>query len=305
MKTPSNESFHSTRSRQPSISGSPPPPETVSHMNPKPGVPLTTTLTTHNVGHLNNQCQTLGLSARYEIDGDQPIGFGGYLQLGPHTITRDERWPSKKAAREGLAQKGLAILMDLQRKKAEEEESVENWLGMLHSKRGNFRNQCYSISLCSDLCRHTQSSHLVFFFWPYLDFHQSFGQSGDSISPIFTEYTIGSLYACTCLISLHPTPFGSESVAFPSKKAARTSAAREAMEFLISLGYATSDGKPGPNIQQKKSPTPGASKRRKTGTKSGSSLDAIASVLNNIDAPFAQKVNGEYPCHFPKSGTWS
>ena len=185
MKTPSTESFHSTRSRPPSISGSPPPPETVSHMNPKPGVSLTTTLTTHNVGHLNNLCQTLGLSARYEIDGDQPTGFGGYLQLGPHTITRDERWPSKKAAREGLAQKGLAILRDLQRKKAEEEESVGNWVGMLHSKRGNFRNQCYSISLCSDLCRHTQSSHLVFFllalsrlppklwsirrqYWPYL-----------------------------------------------------------------------------------------------------------------------------------------
>lgn len=143
MKTSSTESFHSTKSRPSSTSGSPPP-ESISHMNTKLGVPLTTTLTTHNVGQLNNQCQTIGLTPRYEIDGDQPIGFGGSLQLGPHTITRNERWPTKKAAREGLAQKGLAVVRDIQRKKAKEETSVENWVGKLHSKR-----HCYSISFAS------------------------------------------------------------------------------------------------------------------------------------------------------------
>lgn len=103
-------------------------------------MPLNTTLTTHYVGQLNNQCQTLGLSAYYEIDGDQQIGFGGYLQLGPHTITMDERWPSKKAAKEGLATKGLAIAKALQTQKAEEEISTENWVGMLNSKLGYPRN---------------------------------------------------------------------------------------------------------------------------------------------------------------------
>ena len=137
MKSPSNESFHSTRSQPPSIAGSPPP-ETISHMNAKLGIPLKATLTVPNVGLLNTKCQTLGFSARYEIDGDQQIGFGGYLQLGPHTITRDERWPSKKAAKEGLAQKGLAIVGDLQKRKAVEEVSLKNWVGMLHSERGNF-----------------------------------------------------------------------------------------------------------------------------------------------------------------------
>lgn len=160
MNNSSTESFHSTRSRQSSISGSPPPPETRFYRR----VPLATTLTTHNVGQLNNLCQTLGLSARYEIDGDQPIGFGGYLQLGPHTITRDERWPSKKAAREGLAQKGLAILKDLQSERAEEESSVDNWVGMLHSKLGPTRNQCYSISILLYLCTQTQCSHRRGFF---------------------------------------------------------------------------------------------------------------------------------------------
>lgn len=146
MKTPSTESFHSTRSR-PSSAEFTPPPETTSHRNAQEGMSLNTTLTTHNVGQLNNQCQKLGLSPRYEIDGDQQVGFGGYLQLGPHKITMDERWPSKKAAREGLASKGLAIVKGLQQiKKAEEASSSENWVGMLHSKLGHLRNQFCFIS---------------------------------------------------------------------------------------------------------------------------------------------------------------
>lgn len=72
------------------------------------------------------------------------------------------------------------------------------------------------------------------------------------------------------------------------------------MEFLISFGYATSDGKLGPNLKSEKSSGPAVSKRKKTGTKSGVSLDAIALVLNNTDAPFAQKVNGELSYHFPQ-----
>lgn len=136
MNNSSTESFHSTRSRQSSISGSPPPPKSRFYMNTTVGVPLATTITTHNVGQLNNRCQTLGLSPRYVIYGDQPIGFGGYLQFGHHTISRDERWPSKKAAREGLAQKGLAILNGRQSERAEDVSSVENWVGMLYCKLG-------------------------------------------------------------------------------------------------------------------------------------------------------------------------
>lgn len=144
METSSTESFHSTRSQLSPISGSPPPPDTISHVNAKRlGVPLITTLTSHHVGQLNNQCQVLGLNACYEIDGDQPTGFGGSLQLGSHTITMDERWPSKKAAKEGLAQKGLAVVRDLNRKKAEDEGSVENWIGLLNSKRGSLCSSIY------------------------------------------------------------------------------------------------------------------------------------------------------------------
>ena len=163
MKTSSTESFHSTRSQPSPISGSPPPPDTISHVNAKGlKVPLTTTLTSHHVGQLNNKCQVLGLNARYEIDGEHPTGFSGSLQLGSHTITMDERWPSKKAAKEGLAQKGLAVVRDLNRKKAEDEGSVENWIGLLNSKRGNL---CSSISFCFPLCSQAQSSQPSLFFF--------------------------------------------------------------------------------------------------------------------------------------------
>ncbi len=70
------------------------------------------------------------------------------------------------------------------------------------------------------------------------------------------------------------------------------------MKFLISFGYATPEGKPGPKIKPEKSPAPAARKWKKSGLKNGTSVDAITTVLTNTDAPFAQKVNGEFLCHF-------
>lgn len=73
----------------------------------------------------------------------------------------DERWPSKKAAREGLAPKGLAIVKALQQnKRAEEASSAENWVGMLHSKLGHPRNQSCSISFGSTSA-HILNAHPV------------------------------------------------------------------------------------------------------------------------------------------------
>lgn len=141
--------------------------------------------------------------------------------------------------------------------------------------------------------------------WPFLAFHQISGQTDNSAGPIFTEYTVGSLFACTCLIALHPTPFGSESVGYTSKKAAKANAAREAMKFLISSGYATPDGKPVPTIKSENSLAPAGKKRKKSGLKNGASVDVITTVLTNTDAPFAQKVNGEFLCHFSQKRTLS
>lgn len=58
--------------------------------------------------------------------------------------------------------------------------------------------------------------------------------------PIYNEQTlVNSSFACTCTIPARPSsPFGSLLTPFPNKKAARTNAAREAMQFLISKDLA-------------------------------------------------------------------
>ena len=72
------------------------------------------------------------------------------------------------------------------------------------------------------------------------EFHDA---TSPSQGPVYNEYILpGPLFACTCHIPSHPTPFGSSHVAFPNKKAARTNAAQEAMKHIIAQGLANSDG---------------------------------------------------------------
>lgn len=60
---------------------------------------------------------------------------------------------------------------------------------------------------------------------------------------MYTEYALpGTFFACTCQIPSHPTPFGSSQIAFPNKKAARTNAAQEAMQYIIAQGLTDSNG---------------------------------------------------------------
>ena len=107
------------------------------------------------------------------------------------------------------------------------------------------------------------------------EYHNSISPN---LGPIFQEYAIGMSFGCTCLIPGHPTPFGSASTPFPSKKAARANAAREAMQFLITAGLLEPDGSP----KTKKKPKLGTAVRiEKTGL----------GVKKN--ATFAQKVNGK------------
>lgn len=65
---------------------------------------------------------------------------------------------------------------------------------------------------------------------------QDYHAASTSGGPIYKEQTLlGSSFSCICTIPARPsTPFGSLSTPFLSKKAARTNAAREAMQFLIS-----------------------------------------------------------------------
>lgn len=88
--------------------------------------------TRHHVSALNTLCQAKGLSAVFEIDG--VVDFGGVLKIGGTTVKSEERWKSKKDAKEGLAEKGLDIVKAIDAKGKQSEklgEARKNWVGML------------------------------------------------------------------------------------------------------------------------------------------------------------------------------
>ena len=88
--------------------------------------------TRHHVAALNTLCQAKGVTAIFEIDG--VVDFGGVLKIGETTVNSEERWKSKKDAKEGVAEKGLDILRALEAKGKQSEkpgEAGKNWVGML------------------------------------------------------------------------------------------------------------------------------------------------------------------------------
>lgn len=73
----------------------------------------------------------------FQIDGDAIADFGGILKIGDVTIASDERWHSKKEAREALAEKGLEAVKDMEAKRkgtSTPAEKDKNWIGMLVGK---------------------------------------------------------------------------------------------------------------------------------------------------------------------------
>lgn len=97
------------------------------------------TKTSFHVAALNMQCQLKGFLPIFEIEGDASnADFGGLLKLRDMTITSDQRWHSKKEAREGLAEKGLESVQGMEAKRKEigtPSEPGTNWVGILHGKQ--------------------------------------------------------------------------------------------------------------------------------------------------------------------------
>ena len=90
---------------------------------------------THHVTALNLLCQQKGLVPDFQIDGDASnADFGGFLKIGDVVIARDERWHSKKEAREALAERGLETVKGMEAKKKEPNTpgvKDKNWIGLL------------------------------------------------------------------------------------------------------------------------------------------------------------------------------
>lgn len=105
-----------------------------------------------------------------------------------------------------------------------------------------------------------------------------YGAISDGSGPVYTEYDLGGIFACTCTIPSYPDSFGSASASFPTKKAARANAAREAMKYLIDQGLTNPDGT---LLSRKK-------------VKLGTAVRVENKKLEvKRDATYAQRVNGK------------
>ena len=108
--------------------------------------------TSHYVSALNTLCQAKGFVPVFVIDDDASLAnFGGVLKLGDVTVTSEQRWHSKKEAREGLAKKGLDAVRDMapgQKMSTQGEGDEKNWIGLLlgmhliRRKKGQHSNHC-------------------------------------------------------------------------------------------------------------------------------------------------------------------
>ena len=97
--------------------------------------------------------------------------------------------------------------------------------------------------------------------------------------PVYSDFAIGLLFACECIIPGRDQPFGGKENGFSTKKAARTNAAREAVEFLISAGLLNEDG----SIKSRKKAKP------------GSTVKFESNALRvEKSATYSQRVSGNY-----------
>lgn len=81
----------------------------------------------------------------FEIEGE--TDFGGVLKLRDVNVTNDQRWSSKKEAKERLAEKGLETVKGMEASKKEAgppQERKTDWVGMLLGK---------SMGQCTDSLR--------------------------------------------------------------------------------------------------------------------------------------------------------
>ena len=105
----------------------------------------------HHVTALNMLCQQKGLLLDYQIDGNASTAdFGGLLKIGDVTIASDERWHSKKEAREALAEMALESVKGMEPKRKQPGtpgEKDKNWIGMLVGMCLFVVNQAKSILL--------------------------------------------------------------------------------------------------------------------------------------------------------------
>ncbi|OCK95305.1 uncharacterized protein K441DRAFT_658709 [Cenococcum geophilum 1.58] len=209
------------RQRSPNT-GSPKTPKKTSNANSPPAF-TPTMVSTHTGGNtaaFNTRCQALGVAPNIEYTGSGSVGWSVRLDLagsvledaGPHT--------NKKQAKDNICGAGLKLLKELEEKgeislvkrkaggagdakTGGTEEAVENCIGLL----------------------------------------LEYARSTSTPEPTYNEYSAGPLFSCEVELTQRPgEPFGGRNEPYSNKKAARSSAARKAVEWLRAEGLLSEDG---------------------------------------------------------------
>ncbi|MCJ1287255.1 hypothetical protein MMC26_006603 [Xylographa opegraphella] len=181
-----------------------------------------------SVSRLYELCQEKGLTPLFSMTEDAPQRFRGTLTLGPITLSLPSSHPSKKEARQHLAEQGCALARTLPAAIARapppppssSSAPAENWVGKLLEHSAAHPSQP---------------------------------------APTFTESAVaGGGFVCECRIAQRPgEPFGGVAAAaggegpFASKKAARAYAAREAVRFLVEREGVDGEGGAGKGKKRK------------------------------------------------------
>ncbi|KAI9719285.1 MAG: hypothetical protein M1812_003615 [Candelaria pacifica] len=201
---------------------------------------------THSAAHViefYKLCQERGLAPEFIFTGAADRAeFAVRVEFGEYNLVEAGPFASKKEAKEVAAEKGVRVLRDvpIPEKLVKEGEKGQNWVGML-----------------SEYC------------------------SVENIpQPSFTDYAVGLQFACETTIDKRPDePFGGRDNAFPSKKAAKANAAREAVLWLQGNGHMSEAG-------------PMKKKQKIGGAILADGPGAISRITKKETMSNAQKVNG-------------
>ena len=106
-------------------------PKSTPHDEAQWPVPIGQSRSSQYIQTLHYLCQKRGIVPEFEIDGDNG-DWGGWLKINEHNIGSDRRWPSKKAAREGLAENAIEIVKSIQVGGVQASTGNQiNWVGKL------------------------------------------------------------------------------------------------------------------------------------------------------------------------------
>ncbi|KAI9777543.1 MAG: hypothetical protein M1839_008837 [Geoglossum umbratile] len=181
------------------------------------------------------------IAATFEFKEPTPQQFSVTLTLDDRRVVEEPGpWPSKKAAKEAVCEKGYQVLTGMEGIATPTPTNIENWVGMLQQ---------------------------------YYD-----GRDHACPRPTYTDFAVGNLFACELVIDKRVSaPFGGRYTKFPSKRAAKTNAAREAVEWLTANNFMGPQGPP-------------TKKKRKGGSISQVAPESGMIVEIKRTANFAQKV---------------